>query len=216
MEIRTTRNPEGTSMNTLVLPIVFVIYQVLLALIVRRRLLVVRRTIGKGEGGVSVGWPTAILSAGRISRIASWLVVLIFLLISFASILAASGNTESFTWSSVILGVEIVLAFTWVPWLLVLVIYGSAFAVGDFGIIRYSPWRKVTGLQWEDVSHIGFVPMYDMFIVRGGHGRFFISPQLENIQYFAQGVIDRVPRRKWKDSGKLIERSLKGPFRPDW
>jgi len=203
-------------MKTAFLLLVYLVYQAGLLLLVRPKIRSVNDQLGKGEGGVSLGGRTAILTARRSSKIAAWFIFLTALVLLLVFILDTWGRIEEFSWSSVIAAAVLVLGVTWLPWTLILIIYAKVYAVSDFGITRYSVWSSTLTLRWEEVARIGFIPFYDMFVVKSERGRIFISPLLEGIQVFAQGVVDHVPEGKWKDCRKLIERALKGSFRPDW
>ncbi len=203
-------------MKTESLIVMYLVFQIALAVVVRRTIRVVSSELGKGEGGVSFGGRTAILRATGISKIAAWMIFLVALILFLVFILDTWGSIEGFSWQSTIAAACLIAGTSWTPWLLILLVYAKAYAVNEIGITRYSPWSRTMTLRWEEVTGIGFIPFYDMFVVKSHRGRILISPLLNNIQDFAQGVIDRVPRKMWKKSDRLIEKASKGPFRPDW
>jgi len=140
----------------------------------------------------------------------------VFLVLLVMPILDAWERIEGFSWFSFAFGAAWLLCGSAAPWLLIVWVYGPAFIVSKEGITKISTWRKSTVVRWNEITSVRFVPLYDMFVVRSPKGRMSISPLLVNIDSFAKGVIENVPKNKWQESEKDLTKALSGPFRPDW
>jgi hypothetical protein len=156
------------------------------------------------------------LATGTLSRRIAWGVLIVFLVLLVMPILDAWEGIEGFSWFSFAFGAAWLLCGSAAPWLLIVWVYGPAFLVSKEGITKISTWRKSTVVRWNEITSVRFVPLYDMFVVKSPKGRMSISPLLVNIDSFAKGVIENVPKNKWQGSEKYLTKALSGPFRPDW
>ena len=202
-------------MKTELLLLIYVLFQIVMTVAIRRWISD-RNAMHADKATSSSGGSATILTTGKTSRRVAWGVLLVFVLFIIIPILDSWKAIEGFSWTSVAFGAAWLIGGGAIPWLLVVWVYGQAFLVGKTGITKISPWRGVTNVQWNEITAVRFVPLYDMFVVKSTRGRMSISPLLMNIDSFASGILKNVPKEMWQEAETNLRKALSGPYQPDW
>jgi hypothetical protein len=200
-----------------VLLAVSIIYQVVILLLVRRWIVNREKhlkSLAKPQGSSSPDRHSpVILEHTRLRRKATivWAAVLIGF--CFMTILSNWDGIGALPWSLVILGVVLILAFTWVPWALVVHTYGVAFLLDDEAITRIFPWSKRQSVRWGEIESVSYSWAWTWFTISIGKGTMHVPTVISNLDRFTKSMVDSIPRERIRVSDEILAKALLGSFR---
>lgn len=210
-------------MNMLVVPVVFVLFEIVMYRIflhwtdsvkqeLNDRLALVSSNGGSSEEGKHA---PVVLSFGEGRKKAVWIFALILLtLFGMIAISVAFVVPISNAWLTAFVSAAFFCMVGLAPWLLFLESYGSFQIVTKNGIFKRSPWTGSAHVLWGQIESVRWIPILDNFLVRTDKSFFFVTPVFENLDVLAKAVMEQVPRDRWIGAERWLTKASAGPFQP--
>jgi len=158
----------------------------------------------------------AVLSFGTGLRKRAWYLLMILVGVCFAMLVAvaiAVGVTEEQVSWDFILFLAVIFSISGASlWVIIFGVYGVNHIVTADGIVKHTAWTRSLSISLEQVKSVRWIPFFDSFLVRTDHNWFLVSPFLENLDCFAKGVMNNVPKEKWSGAMEKLEKASSGSF----
>jgi len=138
---------------------------------------------------------------------------MIIIALIFVAVLGSGASIEDFSWSSILIGVLLILALSWTPWALVAEAYGIVMVLDNHTITRMSPWSKELTINWSDVESVTYSAFWAWFTVRTAEGSIHVTTVIGGIERLARAIVAFVPRDRIHVSRDIMNKALRGPFR---
>jgi len=208
----------------LIIPLAFVLYQVMIyEFVFKRWTTKVNSSLEKHIASItSLDRPfeerdgvVAVLKFSDRRKKAIWILVLILTVYFFAlTLYAAPVRFQKPQWLNAGGAALFMCLLGSAPWILFVESYGNIRVVTTNGILKRSPWTGTTYVRWDEIESVRWIPIIDDFFVTSEKGLFAVNPVYENLERFAEGITKNLPRSKWIHAEKRLNQALGGPFQP--
>jgi hypothetical protein len=204
-------------MKAEILVISFTLYQILIYVFMRRwtksRQNRVRKLVENWSSRATVHQHPDVLTHAEWRKKGVIALAAIMIGIMFATILDIGSSVENLSWSSMPVGIAIILAFGWAPWALVMEAYGVVMVMDDCMITRLSPWSKELTINWTDIESVTYSWFWAWFTIRTADGSIHVTTVIVGLEKVAEAIVASVPDKRIHVSREIMSKALRGPFR---
>jgi hypothetical protein len=204
-------------MKTEIFILTFILYQVSIYVFMRRwvknRTIHVKELVENWSSRATERQHPEVLTHAEWRKKAIIALAAIMIGLIFATILDIGMSVENLPWSSMPVGVAIVLAFGWGPWALVAEAYGIVMVLDNHMITRMSPWSKERTISWNDIESVTYSWFWAWFTVRTADGSIHVTTVIVGLERFAKAIVASIPDNRIHVSREIMSKALQGPFR---